>query len=190
MIDMVAGRKSEKREIAEQLCVLYHEAVRNAVSVLSATVGGGMPSRKLDDLDKTARRAFMQTAQACIDLKAEPREFIVAQFAMWRSASAYHKKLLLPQPPNLASLAARVRYLQHKANAEIRISRKPQPEEGDGKNRFFTEERHLRGLARMQRRDPVEVLTEQPEQFSSDFLRHKGVWDVVQDLWEDRQRSS
>jgi hypothetical protein len=147
-----------------------------------------MPSRKLDEVDQTARRAFMNAAQACIDLGADPREFIVAQFAMWRSASAYHKKFLLPQPPQLASLAARVRYLQHKANVEIRISRKPKPEEGDGRHRFFVEERHLKGLARMQRRDPVDVLAEQPEQFSIEFLKHKGVWSVVRDLWEERNR--
>jgi len=187
-IVMGAGKK---RKIAEELCVLYHEAVRGAVSVLTSnsSVAGGMPSRKLDEVDKTARRAFLAAAQACLEINADPREFIVAQFAMWRSASAYHKKFLIPQPSNLGSLAARVRFLQHKANSEIRISRKPKPEEGDGKRRFFVEERHLRGLARMQRRDPVDVLTEQPEQFSSDFLRHKGVWSVVQFTWEERKQS-
>lgn len=222
MIDMVARKvkgvvKSEKRSIAEQLCVLYHEALKAAVPgrapskppekvcctqcdrwffsssaqklCESCRKRSVMKTQSLDEIDKTARIAFMRAAQACIELGADPREFIVAQFSAWRSASAYHKKLLLPQPPQLASLAARVRYLQHKANVEIRVSRKIQPDDGDVKHRFFVEERHLKGLARMQRRDPVDVLTEQPEQFSPAFLKHKGVWDLVQDIWEDRNHS-
>jgi hypothetical protein len=177
-----------KREIAGELCVLYHEAIRGEVA--KATKGGrSMASRELDDVDKPTRKAFLAAARCCIELEADPREYIVAQFGMWREASAFYKKLLWPMPSHLGTLAARVRFLQHKAREEVRVTRVIDVEDQDVKRRWFVEERKLKGLARMQRRDPIDVLAEQPEEFSRDFLKHKQIWDVVSDLWDERQRS-
>jgi len=148
-----------------------------------------MPTRRLSEVDKSARKAFISAATACMELEADTREYIVAQFAMWREASAYYKKLLWPSPQHLGTLSARVRYLQHQATAEIRLSRVGVNEDQDEKRRWYVEERNLKGLARAHRRDPIDILTEMPEEFSRDFLKHKGVWDVVCDLWEEKQNS-
>ena len=146
-------------------------------------------THSFDDLHVSDRRHFIAAARICLDEGADPREFIVAQFAMWREASAYHKKLLWPMPMHIGKLAARVRYLQYKAREEVHASRVMDVEEQDEERRWFVEERNLKSLARMQRKDPVDVLTEQPEEFSRDFLKYKGVWELVSDVWDERQRS-
>lgn len=181
---------AHRKRIAGELCVLYHEAIRGEVAKQTkASTRRVMPSRKLDEVDKATRKAFIAAARACIELEADPREYIVAQFGMWREASAFYKKLLWPMPNHLGTLAARVRFLQHKAREEVRIDRVSEIEDQDDKRRWFVEERQLKSLARIHRRDQVDVLTETPEEFSREFLKHKGVWEVVCDLWDERQRS-
>lgn len=172
--------------MANEICVLYHEAVRAEVSNL--TKGGRlMPAQSLDDLDDSDRDWFLRAATSCIELEADAREFVVAQFALWRSASAYHNKFMLPQPHHMGKLGARVRYLQHKANAEVRKTRVVTIDKQDTERRFYVEERQLKGLARVQRVDPADVLADQPERFSREFLQHKGAWGAVKDAWEDKQ---
>ncbi len=182
--------KLTKREVAEQICSLYHEAIRSEVAKATrASSTRVMPSRKLDEVDKSTRRAFLAAARACMELGADPREYIVGQFSAWREASAYHKKLMWPSPQHLGTLGARVRFLQFKAREATRSARVTVVEEQVDEGRWFVEERKLRGMARMQRRDPVDVLTEQPEEFSRAFLKYKKVWNVVKDLWEEREQS-
>jgi hypothetical protein len=174
--------------VADEICVLYHEAVRAEVTTL--TRGGrsrSMPSRTLDQVDESARRAFMAGAAACIELGADARDYVVAQFAKWREASAFHKKFMLPSPQQMGTLGARIRYLQHAGEAEVRRSRRITIEDQEDGARFYVEERTLKGLARVQRRDPTDVLAEQPERFSVEFLKHKQVWDAVKDVWEERR---
>jgi hypothetical protein len=179
-----------KRQVADELCVLYHEAIRSEVAKMTRNSAKRvMPSRTLAEVDKPTRRAFIAAARVCIELDADPRDFIVSQFSVWREASAFHKKVLWPQPHHLGTTAAQVRYLQHKAREDEHGARKIDVEDQDDKRRWFVEERKLKGLARTTRRDPADILAEQPEQFSRDFLKHKRVWDVVCDLWEERSRS-
>ena len=149
--------------MADEICVLYHEAVRAEVAALTKGGRRHMPSQRLDDVDASTRRAFLAAARAALDLTADAREYVVAQFAMWRSASAYHKKFLLPSPQHMGTTGARVRYLQHKATAEVRRSRVVTIDEQDEPQRFYVEERQLKGMARVQRADPADVLAEQPE---------------------------
>lgn len=144
-------------------------------------------SRSFDDLKPADKKSFRAAARVCDELGAPARDFVVAQFAAWREASAYHKKVLWPQPHNLAGLAAHVRYVQHQARQSERLARVFEVEEQDDAQRWYVEERTLKGLARVQRRDPVEVLAEQPEAFSREFLKHRGVWGVVKDLWTERR---
>ena len=186
----MSDRKRTRKGVANELCILYHEAIRGEVAkATKSSSRRAMPAHSLDDLSKADRRSFIAAARVCIEEGADAREYIVAQFAVWREASAYHKKLLWPSPHHLGGLSARVRYLQHKSRDAIRIARVGKNEDQDETRRWYVEERRLKGLARMQRRDPVDVLTEQPEQFSREFLKHKGVWDVVRSLWEDREHS-
>ncbi len=177
-----------RRRIAGEICELYHEAVRSEVA--SLTKGGRLPPpKKLDDMDDSDREWFIRAATACIELGADAREFVVAQFSRWREASAYHKRLLLPQPHHLGKVGARIRYLQHKVDEQTRRDRVVTIDEQPRGKRFFVEERSLRGLARVQRKDPADVLADQPESFSRDFLKHKGAWDAVKDVWEERNRT-
>lgn len=176
--------------MANDICVLYFEAVRAEVAALTK---GGRAHHKpkdstLDAVDESDQKWFMRAAQICIDEKADARDFIVAQFSRWREASAYHKKFLIPSPHHLGKQGARIRYLQHKVTSEVRRSRKVTVDKQDTKRRFYVEERQLSGLARVQRADPADVLAEQPERFSREFLEHKGIWKAVKSLWEDRQQ--
>lgn len=179
---------TRKREVANEICVLYHEAVR--AEVAAQTKGGRVNhaprDATLDSVDESDRRWFIRAARICIEEGADAREFIVAQFARWREASAYHKKFMLPSPHHLGKQGARVRYLMHKVNAEVRRSRAVTVDEQPSQQRFYVEERQLKGMARVQRADPADVIAEQPERFSREFLKHKGVWEAVQDVWVER----
>lgn len=179
------------RKTAEEIYTLYHEAVR--AEVASLTKGGrahhGARDATLDDADASDRRWFLRAARICVEEGADAREFIVAQFARWREASAYHKKFMLPAPHHIGKEGARVRYLMHKVTTEVRRSRVITVEKQPRRQRFYVEERQLKGLARVQRVDPADVIAEQPERFSRDFLMHKGVWDAVKDTWQERQHA-
>lgn len=176
-------------EVAREICVLYHEAVRAEVAAL--TKGGRVNhvprAATLDALETSDRKCFVRAARICIEEGADAREFVVAQFARWREASAYHRKFLLPSPHHLGKEGARVRYLMHKVTVEVRKSRVVTLDEQPRRQRFYVEERQLKGLSRVQRADPADVIADQPERFSREFLRHKGVWGAVKDLWEERR---
>jgi hypothetical protein len=180
-----------RRRVAAEICTLYNESIRSA---LATKTGAGKTSTKkkttpaFDLVGKSDRRAFMAAARVCMDEDADAREYVVAQFAVWAEASAFFKKFMLPSPQQMGTEGARVRYLQHHARASIRASRVAVIDEDQSTtNRWFVEERKLRGLARIQRRHPSDVLAEQPEQFSMEFLKHKKIWKAVGDLWEERQ---
>ncbi len=187
--DLGARRRARKRALAHEICVLYHEAVRAEVAALTKGGRRHKPSRGLDDVDRSTRRAFLAAATIASEEDADARDYVAAQFAMWRSASAFHKKFMIPSPQQMGTEGARVRYLQHKANVAIRRSRVVTVDEQDEPRRFYVEERQLKGLARVQRADPADVLADQPERFSREFLVHKGAWEVVKDVWEERMRA-
>lgn len=168
--------------------MLYHEAIRAEVATATKNGKHRRPSLTLDDVDESDQRWFIRAARICLEEGADAREFIVAQFARWRAASAYHQKFLLPQPHHLGKEGARVRYLMHKVAAEVRRSRVVTLDEQPDQQRFYVEERQLKGLARAQRVDQADVLAEFPERFTREFLVHKGVWSAVKDTWEDRAR--
>lgn len=174
--------------MANEICVLYHEAVRAAVAALTKCGRSNHVPRDatLDGVDASDRRWFVRAARICIEEGADAREFVVAQFSRWREASSYHGKFLLPAPHHLGKLGARVRYLQHKATVEVRRSRVVTVDEQPRRQRFYVEERQLKGMARAQRADPADVLAEQPERFSREFLAHKGAWGAVKDIWAER----
>jgi hypothetical protein len=180
--------RGRRLRVAGEICVLYHEAVRAEVAAL--TRGGRVraaPSRTIDDVEPSDREWFLKAATICIEERADARDFVVAQFARWRAASAYLGKFLLPQPYHLGKLGARVRLLQHRAAEEVRRSRAVTLDEQPREQRFYVEERQLKGIARVSRRDPADVLADQPERFSREFLEHKGAWVAVADLWQERR---
>lgn len=182
------GGRARRREVANDICVLYHEAVRAEVAALTK---GGRTNRvprdsTLDAVDASDRRCFIRAAAICIQEGADAREFIVAQFARWREASAYHRKFLIPQPHHLGKRGAWVRLLQHRAVTEVRRSRVVAIDEQPSRQRFYVEERQLKGMSRVRREDPADVLADEPERFSKEFLVHKGVWEALKDVWAER----
>lgn len=178
-----------KRQVANEICVLYHEAVRAEVAAMTKGGRRHKSSAGLDDVDKSTRKAFFAAARIAIEEDADARDYVVAQFAVWRSAAVYHRKFMLPSPQQMGTEGARIRYLQHKVRSEIRRSRVVTVDAQDDRRRFYVEERQLKGLARVQRTDPADVLASQPERFSREFLEHKGVWSCIRDVWQDRQNT-
>jgi hypothetical protein len=161
--------------------------VRAEVATLTKGGRAHAASQTLDDVESSDREWFLKAATICIEERADARDFVVAQFARWREASAYLGKFLLPQPHHLGKLGARVRLLQHRAAEEVRRSRVVMLDEQPRKQRFFVDERALNGIMRMSRMDQADVLATMPERFSREFLEHKGAWAAVQDLWQERR---
>lgn len=188
-VDAIKKHKEpEERRLlmARSLCSLYHQALRGAV--LDFTKAARlMPIRKLGQVDKTARRCFYKAADICLQLEAEPLDYITAQFKRFSEISEFKKKQLLPQPQHLGSLGAQVRYLEYMQRKEERFTRQlPTVQIGATDAR---EERKLKGLARITRMLPEDVLTSRPEEFSKEFLMQKGVWELVRKAWMEAQAS-
>lgn len=175
--------RSEITALAQTLCTLYYDALRAALAGVHGHGVITMEKRNLDQIDGVARRQFRKAAEACAQVGADPREYIIAQFHRWAEVSALKNKVLVPQPGHLSSLGAQARYVQYKLRKTERESRRAPVVKADSSRKFFREERKLSGLVRMLRVMPEDVLTERPEEFTSEFLRHKQVWDLVKDRW-------
>jgi hypothetical protein len=48
---------------------------------------------------------------------------------------------------------------------------------------YRIEDRKLRQLAKLLRVSEDEVLATKPEEFTEAYLKHRGVWEIVQDRW-------
>ena len=134
--------------------------------------------------DQTARRMFMRAATFCLAIDADPVEYVTAQFARFSELTKYLGKTVLPQPAHIASVGGQVRYLEHKRRKAERADRKALPESEHKK--WYREERKLRGLVKMLRVTEEDILADRPEEFSQEFLEHRGVWHLVKDLRSER----
>jgi len=187
---MAKRRKADPRvkQYATELCALYYDALRSAMLGMNlhrASRGVNFESNYAT-LDGVAKRAFRNAAAAAMQVGAEPREYVVAQFQRWAEISQWKGKTLLPMPTHLASLGAQARYIQFKLQKAARTDRAPKASDSAHRE-FFREERKLKGLVRMLRNTPEDVLAESPEEFSREFLEHKMVWPLVQVRWQERR---
>lgn len=139
-----------------------------------------------DTLEGNVKRDFRRAAEACMQVGAEPREFVSAQFKRWSEISQFKNKILLPMPTHLASVGAQARFIQYKLQKEQRTERSVLPDKQHSRT-FFVEDRKLKGLVRVLRVPEEEVLCDKPEEFSKLYLKHKGVWQLVEDVWHERQ---
>ena len=129
----------------------------------------------------------MKAALACDGIDAQPKKFIIAQFDKFSTYGGYRKKRMFPQPHQLHGLAAQARYIEWKSEQQARDARAVSSvKSAHGRGHFAAEERRLKGFMRMMRATPHEVLTERPEEFTPEFLEHKHVWDLVEELYEQR----
>lgn len=179
----------EVTTVARDLCSLYYAALKRMLQEQTRGSRGGLLTMHLnssyDTIDKTAQREFRKAAEACIQVGAEPREFVAAQFKRWGEISQYKNKVLLPMPQHLASVGAQARFIQYKLQKAERSDRQILPDKSHTRE-FFVENRKLKGLVRVTRQPEEDVLTERPEEFSKQFLKHKGVWRLVEEIWNER----
>lgn len=179
--------KSQRKAMAEKLIVLYYASVFEKGKMRDNPNVPRLHSKKLKELSPTERRHFLRTADNVLQLEADPREYMIAQFQAFAEHSAAVQRFMLPMPHQLHTLAAVVRYQRYKGQQDMRDMRKaPNAQVNKATRAFFREERRLAGLVRMNRCTPDDVLTEKPEEFTKDFLKAKGVWHIVKDTYQDR----
>jgi len=180
---------AEVVKLARELCSLYYAALKRSLQEQTRGSRGGLLAMHdmttYDSLEGSSRRDFRRAAEACLQVGADPREFITAQFQRWAEMSQLKSKILLPMPVHLASVGAQARFIQYKLRKAERQDRQVLPEK-QHRNEFFTEDRKLKGLVRVLRQPEEEVLTEKPEEFSKQYLKHRGVWKLVAEVWNER----
>lgn len=181
--------QKRRRRVAEQVCVLYYEQLR--LTLKGYLLNRKKTSKTLSEVDVQTRKFFVRAAALCIDAGADPREFVAAQFAVWRDASAHHNKLILPGPRHMSTDAAAIRYLQYKARQEEReldTYEDDEEDERDDADKHYVEDRLLRNLAKAHRKGEADILAEMPERFTRQYLDYKGVWEVVEWTWKERRQ--
>jgi hypothetical protein len=173
------------RALAATLCDLYFAALRRTMQEHTRGSRGGVMAMRLvqeyASLDAVNQRYFRRAADACLQLDADPREYVTAQFRRWSEMSQRTGKVLLPQPSHLVSLGAQARFLQYKLQKTHRHDRLTVPE--TQQRSFFTDDRRLKGLVRVLRLPEEDILTSRPAEFSKEYLQHRGVWSLVADNW-------
>ncbi len=175
--------KQKRKKIASQLASLFQG------HMIERTIMTRHKGRKvrteLSDLSVNERRAFRRAASFVYQFKIDPREFVTAQFQAWEGYSQLFGKYVLPHPSTLGTLGAQARYFTYAQQKQDRIARKSPVKQKTLKG-HFREDRKLAGLVKHMRKPPEDILTQRPEEFSTDFLKAKGVWGVVRALYEER----
>lgn len=171
-----------RRKLATQLAALFHD---HLIEKTMTTLHKGRKVRTaLADLTRAERTALLRAASTVYYLDADPREYITAQFKAWEKYSQMLGKYILPHPSTLSTIGAQVRYMEFKKSQEEDKDRNAPTEKF--LKEFYREDRHLAGLVRMTRQMEQDVLAKQPEEFSRAYLKYKGVWPVVKELWIER----
>jgi hypothetical protein len=168
--------KEQRRALAEQIYLLYN-------AMLLTQIHRGQKKTTVP-FEKVAERVvewFHKAADDCHEADAKPKQWIEAQFTRFELFSRKFGKHLLPQPHQLCGPAAQVRFKTFKDS----LTRRPSCEDRALK-KHSREERKLKGLIRITRQLESDVLLARPEEFTPDFLRHKGVWNYVESKYRSR----
>ena len=175
---IIAKPKTKRQKTAISLCDFYNARLKSAVSRFSTV---RLQLRPFDRLPKQHQELFLKAASTCLEISADPKQFIIAQFESFLNFSRKTKRTrYFPQPCHLAGPGAQVRYFefqQHKHETTINV--KPTQQKV-----HYREDRKLRGLVRILRKPESEILVERPEEFTQDFLVARGVWPLVRDTYE------
>lgn len=149
----------------------------------AAQLGGRVVKSDLSYAATESAKHFRRAARYCAQLEADPHEYVAAQFSRMEEMSSHLGRVVIPTPAHISTLAAQVRYVEYKRQkAERRDRAVAKPDDRS----WYREERKLRGLARVMRKGEDDVLAERPEEFSREFLEHRGIWDLVREDWEER----
>ena len=119
----------------------------------------------------------MKSAQSSSGVGAKPRDWIVAQFAGFDEYQKWAGRALTPQPAQLHGLNATARYIKYMREEQeqrVRDDRKLVTVAS-----FKLDERNLKALCRSLRMPEVDVIVEQPDQFSIPFLKERGLYKIV-----------
>ena len=131
--------------------------------------------------------AFEKSAIACLGIDAAPKHFILAQFDKFEEYGRHLRRTIYPQPHHLHGVRAMARFADYDARKVAKALRAPKAEgRAERGGVFALEERKLKSLMRVLRVPDTDVLCERPEEFSPDFLEHKGIWDLVSELYAER----
>jgi hypothetical protein len=189
----VSGKRVTKKErskkedpitvLARDMCIEYYTQLNMAAAsaIRSAIPIHSYISTTLELQSSANRTAFRNAATAMLAVKAEPGDFIRAQFERFRELQAYRKRMF-PRPGDLGTDTAKINYLQH----QMRLSEKshrsaPQTERMHAG--FGREERKLKGLMSMFSVTEEMIFDRKASEFSRAFLEHRGVWAVVKHKW-------
>lgn len=175
-----------RKRIAKKLARAYQAHVMQ-VSMLNRT-NGRRTHTKFADLGETDRKHFLKCADVCIAVDAKPKDYIIAQFKAFQRYSTFAGRVLMPMPSQLHSLGAQLRYAQFCQEEHEHQARSANVAEKAVQG-HYREDRKLAGLVRITRMNPEDILTERPEEFSPAYLKAKGVWNLVEDIYHERVAS-
>jgi hypothetical protein len=165
----VAEEKS-KNPLARRLHRLYYEHLAPRGSKFEF-YRKGIPAWKTQPT--SVKLAFRRAAQTCEELKAEPQQFVEAQFLKFDRLSIRARRPLLPQPAHLAGPSAVTSYLEFQSELDDRKLRRTVKA---AHSNFEIELDKLASLALFHQCSEMRVLLKLPQEFTREFLRHKGVW--------------
>lgn len=158
--------------VARTLCALYNQRVFTKVH--RPTFGD-----PFDRLTLTYKRFFLDAARDCLDLGADPGDYIEAQFRAFEIYGRGKRRQRLPQPNQLFGLGAQARFAEYVHNRRENDRRDADQVEAVIPE-FSREERKLRGLCRRMLLPEADVLARVPAEFTVRFLQHKGIWNLVE----------
>lgn len=142
-----------------------------------------------DDLTMTGKDHFLRAARSCTKVNAKPREYLRAQFDAFARMSHGRRQMMFPQPNMIFGLKAQCRYIEWKATQD-RIRKQDSDEATPEDKKFFREDRKLQAWSKRSRMPAADILVEHPAEFTKAFLIHKGVWDKVEEKWEEQMEDA
>ena len=125
---------------------------------------------------------------SCTGVGARPRDWIEAQFAMFEGYTKWVGKRLIPQPAQLHGLNAQARYLQWKTD-DVAERHRDKKKEKSIRDTFSIDERNLKALCKTLRLPETDVLMEKYNEFTRNFLKHKGIYTLVEEKYEQERAS-
>lgn len=166
----------ERKALAEQIYVLYNAKLLTQVH--AGRKKGTTPFAKV--LARVVQW-FTKAAEDCHSAGASAKQWVEAQFIRFQLYSRKLNRHILPQPYQLCGEAAVMRYTMFKDSLQRRPDRQDKAFELHAR-----EERKLKGLVRVCRQLESDILFARPEEFTPGFLRHKGVWNLVESKYQRR----
>lgn len=167
--------EEDKNPLARRLFRLYYEYLAPRGSKFEF-YRNSIPAWKTQP--STVKLAFKRAAKTCAELKAKPQQFVESQFLKFDRLSVYHRRPILPQPHHFNGPSAVTGYMEYKNEL---LDRKARTAMKATHTDHSVEQDKLSSLALFHGCRETVVLTKLPQEFSREFLKHKGVWGRVKE---------